>query len=237
MLVGVVMNLKKLTGYVAVFALIAICISIAVFSQPSAQRAQKPSEPRPKKLREIALDRDVEIEGTSESHSEFAKSDDLLKEASAIVHGRIIDSDSFFDKSGDPILEYGEIITTEYSIQVLKVLKDKTSETLPPPNRAQPAPLITPLKIARNGGVVYVNGHRASVKVKGFNSLEVGQRYVFFLFWSPDYKAYILAGGISGVALVNGDLSLRALGASEEIQTRFNSISLNQLVKLTEKYR
>src|SRR5712664_2145053 len=56
-----------------------------------------------KKLRDIAVERDVEISGESESHSEYTSLEELTKDASAIVYGRIIDSKSFFEDRCDPV--------------------------------------------------------------------------------------------------------------------------------------
>lgn len=75
-----------------------------------------------------------------------------------------------------------------------------------------------------------VNGHRAAVKVKGYENLELGRDYIFFLFWSPDYKAYVLAGGISGAVLVNDDMSLKALASSKEVQARVRTLRLEALI-------
>jgi hypothetical protein len=86
------------------------------------------------------------------------------------------------------------------------------------------------LKIARNGGVVLVNGHRASVRVKGFENLNPGKQYVFFLYWSRNYNAYILAGGISGAVLVNDDLTLKALGSGKDLQLQLQNMKLEDLI-------
>jgi hypothetical protein len=225
---------KPILRWVTLLTLLSVTVAalaVLLVQQQGAAKSQHVKQTKQKKLREIAMERDVEVEGVSESHSEYPTFEELTKDAAAIVYGRIIDSRSFFDESGDPVLEYGELITTEYTVDVLRVLKDKTSDTLPPRERPQPAPLNTPLKIARNGGVVYVNGHRAAVKVKGFESLEPGKQYVFFLFWSPDYKAYVFAGGLSGAVMVNDDLSLKALASSKEIQARLRGIDLESLFK------
>lgn len=222
---------KRVLSVVALFALLTFIFSVAAFSGSVAtplQVSANTSQSRPKKLREMAKERDVEVEGVSESHSEYPTFEELTKDAAAIVYGRIIDSESHFAEA-HPI-EYGEVITTKYTVDVFRLLKDKTLDTLPPPERAQPAPLSAQLKIARNGGVVYVNGHRAAVKVKGYDCLEPGKQYVFFLFWSPDYKAYILAGGLSGAVMVNDDLSLKPLASSKEIQAKLRSMDLESLI-------
>lgn len=183
---------------------------------------------RQKNLRERAMERDVEVDGGISCQSEYATFESLRSEASAVVYGRIIESTSFFDESGHP-MEHGENITTEYSVEVLTVLRDLTFESAIRSGRGLPAALATPLKIARNGGVVYVNGHCASVKVEGYESLELGKQYVFFLFWSPDYNAYVLAGGLSGVMLVNGDWTIRPFAASEAIQSKVGRLNLESL--------
>lgn len=222
---------KRVVSVVTLFALLAFIFSVVAFSGSVAtplQGSANSNQARAKKLREIAMERDVEVEGVSESHSEYETFEDVRKDAAAIVYGRILDSESHFAEARP--VEYGEVITTKYTVDVLRVLKDKTLDTLPPPERAQPAPLYTPLKIARNGGVVYVNGHRAAVKVKGFESLEPGKQYVFFLFWSPDYKAYVLAGGLSGAVMVNDDLSLKPLASSKEIQAKLRGMDLESLI-------
>src|SRR2546423_5968696 len=159
---------KRVVIVVTLLALLGFIFSVFAFSGSVAtqQRSADSDQVRPKKLSEIALERDVEVEGVSESHSEYPTFEELTKDATAIVYGRIIDSKSAFAEARNPI-DYGEVITTRYTVDVLRVLKDQTLDTLPPSDRPQPQPLYTPLKIARNGGVVDVNGHRAAVKVKG----------------------------------------------------------------------
>jgi hypothetical protein len=208
----------------------AAVLAVSLVQRQQVAKSADVSQIKQKKLREMTVERDVEVEGVSESHSEYSTFDDLARDAMAIVYGRIIDSDSFFDQSGHP-MEYGEIITTEYTIQIHRVLRDRTMKSIPSPDKLALAPLTTPLKIARNGGVVLVNGHRAAVKVKGYENLELGRDYIFFLFWSPDYKAYVLAGGISGAVIVNDDMSLKALATSKEIQASVRKLRLETLIE------
>lgn len=210
-----------------VFGLAFAAIAVGVGSQREAAKSPVANQQRPKKLREIAMERDVEIPGRA-AHAEYADFEALAKDAEAVVYGRIIEAKSYFDESGHPI-EHGTIITTEYAVEVLRILKDKTREIVLPPNRPGPALLTTPLKIARNGGVVYVNGHRASVKVKGFDEVKPGKQYVFFLFWSSAYNAYYPAGGNSGVVVVNDDLNLHSLASSEEMQSKIRGMNLEAL--------
>jgi hypothetical protein len=216
-------SIMRLTG-IAVALSVIVLIATVVQRQSSAQ-SQDVKPTKQKKLIEIAEERDLEVVGSSGSHVGYITLASLRTGAMAIVYGRIIDSNSFFDPSGHPI-EYGENITTEYTVDVLRVLKDRTLDTTPAPGKAAPAPLSTPLKIARNGGVVYVNGHRASVKVKGFEALEPGKQYVFFLSWSPDYKAYTLIYGIAGAVMVNDDMSLKPLASSKELHAELHGINL-----------
>jgi len=81
--------------------------------------------------------------------------------------------------------------------------------------------------------VVYVNGHRASVKVNGFDEVNEGQEYVFFLFWGSAYKAYYPAGGNSGVVVVNYYLGLRSLATSPEMQSKVRRMKLEDLINRT----
>lgn len=215
-----------------VFVIAFAAIAVGVASQREAAKFPAANQQRPKKLREIAMERDVEVPGLEENSEYYEYSDvaELAKEARAIVYGRIVERNSYFDDSAHPT-EHGTIIMTTYTVEVLRVLKDKTEELksmLPPDKPA--APLKTPLKITRNGGVVYVNGHRASMKVKGFEEINPGQEYVFFLFWSSAYKSYSLAGNISGVIVVNYDSSLRSLASSEKMKTKVRGMTLESLI-------
>lgn len=223
---------KKALRLLTPLTLLAVTgAALAVSPGPRQGDARPPdvSQAKQKKLREIALERDVEVEHVSEPHSGYTTLESLRTDAAAIVYGRLVDSKSFFDESGHPV-EYGELITTEYTVDVLRVLRDTTPDIAPAPGRAAPAPLATPLKIARNGGVVYVNGHRAAVKVRGYESLNQGRQYVFFLSWSPDYKAYLLAGGINGAVMVNDDGSLKPLGSSKEIRSELRGMDLESFI-------
>jgi hypothetical protein len=198
-------------------------------TDPSAPVVSNQNKARSKSLKERAMERDVEFESTAEANMTSVTLEALSKESSAIIVGRITDAKSFFDESGDPVHEYGDIITTEYAIDVLRVLKNTTLERMPPADKLPPAALTTPLKIARNGGVVHVNGHKASVKVKGYEGLIAGREYVFFLNWSPDYKAYMLSYGIFGAVAVDENKSLRPLANAEEIKASFRKLNLDTL--------
>lgn len=184
---------------------------------------------RPKSLKERAIERDVEVESTSESDLAAATLPVLTRGSSAIIVGKVKDAKSFFDESGHPALEYGDIITTEYDVDVLRVLKNTTLERMPPVGMVGPAPVTTPLKIARNGGVVQVNGHKAAVKIKGYEALVPGREYVFFLNWSPDYKAYVFSYGISSAVAIDEKKSLRSLANNEELRSSFSKLNLDTL--------
>lgn len=197
---------------------------------PSLLRAasDRPQKPRP--LREIAMEKDVEIEGSSGcDHLKELEVAGLIQSSSAIMLGRIIQSNSFFEDSGAP-QDAGEDITTHYQVEVLGVLKNATTETMLPPDKPKPAPLVTPLKIARNGGEVTLNGHRAAVKVRGYERLTANRQYVFFLNWSPDYKAYNLTYCLFGAVLVNDDQSLTSLGPSKQFQKELETYNLEKLI-------
>ncbi|MCM3905733.1 MAG: hypothetical protein ND866_28915 [Pyrinomonadaceae bacterium] len=222
---------KKVMSSMTLLTVLAVTVgalAVSLVQRHGSAKSPNVSQAQQKKLRELAMQRDVEVEGNSGSDLAFTTLASLKSGSKAIVYGRIMDSKSFFDESGQPA-EYGEVITTEYTVEVLRVLKDTTLESMPSPGKAVPAPLTTPLKIARNGGVVNVNGHRAAVKVKGFEALGPGKQYVFFMNWSPDYKAYVLTSGIFGAVMVNGDLSLKPVDSSDEMKSEFRGIDLDSL--------
>lgn len=217
------------SAIIAVIAVTLGALTLSFMRHQEVAQSMAVSQAKQRQLRERALTQDIEIDGVSESHSEYSTFDELINEAQAIVYGRIVNSYSFFDESGNSN-ENGEVITTEYTVEVHQVLRNRPPTSAAPAEKLAPAPLATPLKIARNGGVVLINGHRASVKVKGYENLVVGRNYIFFLFWSPDYKAYVLAGGISGAVLVNDDMSLKSLASSRQMQARVKSLRLETLI-------
>lgn len=192
-------------------------------SGSSTQVSSDQDRVRLKSLKERALERDVEVESTAESDFAAATLPALISGSSVIIFGKIKDARSFFDE------EYGDIITTEYNIEVLRVLKNTTLERMPPAGMLGPAPVITPLKIARNGGVVRVNGHKAAVKVKGYEHLVPGRDYVFFLNWSSDYKAYVFSYGIFSAVAVDEEQSLKPLANNEELRSSFRKLNLDTL--------
>lgn len=64
-----------------------------------------------------------------------------------------------------------------------------------------------------HSGAVLVNGRRATSKLKGSEPLKPGRDFLLFLWWSPAYKAYTLAGGVSGAFLIESEQRLRPLGS------------------------
>jgi hypothetical protein len=228
------MKRKIFRSIMPLFLLAAVlsvsALGVSLLQQQGAAKSATVSQTKQKPLKERAMERDVSVEGGIHPATEYRTFEALAKDAVAIVYGRVIDSKSFFDESGHPI-GHGENITTEYTVEVYRVLRDRIMSSELPPDKAAPAPLTTPLKIARDGGVVYVNGHRAEVKYKGYESLKPGKQYVFFLFWSPDYQAYVLAGNISGVVMVNDDSSLKPLASSKEIQAELRNMDLESLIR------
>jgi len=229
-----------------VFLIFVICgIVIAGFAGASSLKGGKArlqsgdkerrieNQQKPKTLRERARERDVEVDGGGDELADIDLGS-LKSESRAIVYGRVLNSRSFFEESPFEI-ESGENITTEYEFQITRVLKDTTTEVIPSAPKPAPALLISPLKIARNGGVVLVNGHRASVRVKGFEAIESGKSYVMFLNWSPDYRAYVPTAGILGVVAVNADRSLRSLSSSNSLQTHFNKLNLEAFLSELER--
>ena len=221
--------LRSLTFLTLLAAALSVTGWAVSFVKPQSSGTQAPdNKVRRKTLREIAQERDVEAEiSNTEADSEYADLRLLAKNAEAIVIGRILDEESAFD--GD------DNISTNYAVHVQRVLKDKTPELIPMLRQLgkqdSPAPLATPLKIVRPGGVVNVNGHRASVKVQGTNeSLVVGKNYIFFLWWSYAHKAYYLAGGISGVVLVEDDFRVKPFASAKKIKQRYEGLDLETFI-------
>jgi hypothetical protein len=75
-----------------------------------------------------------------------------------------------------------------------------------------------------------VNGHRVAKTLKGSEGLKTGQSYILFVHWSRDFKAYRLAGGMSGAVLVEPELLVRPLG-SEKGVTRLRGTRLDTFLE------
>lgn len=227
---------KRYLALVLLFVIGGILLA-AVFDArlpPRSKSFASQGQQKPKSLRERAREHDVEVEGPSDSDLVDITLAGLKTESHAIVYGRVLNSRSFFDESPFAV-ESGDSVTTEYEFEIVKVLKDTTREVIPAPPKPAPALLITPLTIARNGGVVAVNGHRASVKVKGFDVIESGRSYVMFLNWSPDYHAYVPTAGIFGVVAVGDDGSVRSLSSANSLQKELNKMTLEAFLNELER--
>lgn len=219
---------KKLLRSVTMLTLLAVALSLTAWAvafvqrQPGGQPAQADQTKR-KTLRDLGRERDIEVEVPDvEFNLEYGDLRTLAEHAHAVVVGHVDTEESSF--SGD------DHIITSYSLTLERVLKDGTAKTIPLllPEQERPAPLATPLKFVREGGVVQLNGHRVSKKLRGGEALKAGQNYVLFLHWSPDFKAYHLVGGISGAFLIRHDYSVKPLG-SEKGMRRYDGMSLESL--------
>lgn len=205
---------NKLLRSVTITTLAGLALSATAWALASAPRqagqAVQTDGPKRKTLREIARERDVEVkEPGEELNTEYSDLRLLAKHAEAIVVGRITDEESFFSSD--------DHIVTTYQMDVHRVVKDIKLNA--PLNAGQelPAPLMTPLKFVRPGGTVIVNGHRATRVLKGGERLKPGSDFLLFLWWSPNFKAYTLAGGVSGAFLINGNGLLSPLGSKPEL--------------------
>jgi hypothetical protein len=200
---------NKILRSVTLLTLTGLVLSLTAWAissvpQRDAQAAQSGGS-KPKTLRELVRERDVEVDAPEgENNLEYDDLSRLARHAEAIVVGRITEEKSFFD--GD------DYIVTNYQLDVQRVLKHTRLNGPLGVGQEPPAPLVTPLKLARMGGVVQVNGRRASQKLKGSEPLKTGRDFLLFLWWSPAYKAYTLAGGVSGAFLIDGEQRLRPLG-------------------------
>lgn len=173
-------------------------------------------DPPRKTLRDVARERDVEqIHGVtviSEGDTESEDIEQIAKHANTIVLGKIVESKSDFDKSGDRI-------ETIHLVEVSRVLKADT-------------PVTSPLRLFRQGGTVYVNGHTASVTVKGNEQFIVGQKYLFFLTWLPRYQVHVLTGGLTSAFLVGDNFKIRSLSTSESnsIKLKYDGADLESII-------
>jgi hypothetical protein len=166
---------------------------------------------RQKTLREAAQERDIEITAYPE-WPEYYELSSMVSNSHTIVVGQIKTAEPAFTKSGDHI-------TTKFSVEVRRVLKVD-------------APIEFPLEFARYGGAVQVNGHRASVKVRGSEKLKVGGDYVLFLEWSPKRQGYILSGDLSGAFRIENNSQVYSLASSErnEIRIKYNGTDLFEFI-------
>jgi hypothetical protein len=209
--------LRATTVLAFVIALFSIIWAATVTPQPRNKK-QEGAQAKPKTLREAAQERNVEVLAQSHSETEYEDLQALAKEVNVIVLGRINAIEPSFTESG-------QFIVTNYEIDVKRVFKDTTAKGAwrHLEGAAPPAPLTSPLRFIRAGGVVEVNGHRASLKVKGYNLLREKRSYIFFLNWSPNFKTYILTGGISGVVAVKGNRRIQPLASAEALRLKYGN--------------
>ena len=198
---------NRLLRPVTLLALTAAGLSLTAWAIASAprqsQQAAQADETKRKTLRELARERDVERVSHSESEAEYDDMRRLARAAEAIVVGRVSAAEAGFSSD--------DYITTTYTIEVERIIKDTQLKAPLLPDQPQPAPLLTPLKLVRSGGEVSVNGHRASHRFEG-KTLAVGDEYILFLWWSPSGDAYYLAGGSSGAFQVDWEQRVSPLG-------------------------
>lgn len=217
-------NIFRLTG---IIALIGLGCFIVVYSSSLAQTTQQDEKTKkPKTLREAVSERDIEAdEGVGlEPLNDNLQS--LGKYSNAVIIGKITEAKSDFTGSG-------RFVETYYSVQVERVLKDTTNTgawtAIDPAN--PPAPLTTPLKMVRIGGLVEKSGHYVSFKVNGIAKLETDKTYVLFLNWSTDHKAYVITGGLSGTFILNDDSSVTSLTPNKATAKKYKGLDLDTLIK------
>jgi hypothetical protein len=224
---------NKILRSVMVLTLAGLALSLTAWAIASApqqggQAAQNAGQKR-KTLRDIARERDVEFEVSAEElDNEYSDLRHLAKDAEAIIIGRITDEESSFSSD--------DHIVTAYQLDVLRVIKDTRLNAPLMSGQEPPAPLVTPLKLVRTGGTVLVNGHRATGRLKGAERLKPGNDYLLFLWWGPNSKAYMLAGGVSGAFLIDGEQRLSPLGSMKgmlkhkggDLQAVVDEVTANQ---------
>lgn len=206
---------NKILRSVTLLTLTGLVLSLTVWAMSSVpqrnEQATQANGAKSKTLRDIARERDIEVDAPEgELNLEYSDFRHLIRAAEAIIVGRITEEKSSFD--GDTH------IVTNYQLDVQRVLKLTRLNGPLREGQEPPAPLVTPLKLARVGGVVEVNGHRASQKLKGSEPLKPGRDFLLFLWWSTNHKAYILAGGVSGAFLIDGEQHLKPLGREQGIR-------------------
>ena|SRR5436190_462097 len=215
--------IQKVTRPLTIITLVGVLFSITVLSasllnkplnKSQGQASQSiPQDGPSKTLRDVAQERDVEIDSTT-CLGEFSDLASLTKASSTIVVARIIDAQSFFSKDGGDI-------STKYTLDIDRILKAE-------------GPISAPFEFIGFGGIVEVNGHRAIYKKKGFDQLIKGKRHVFFLQWRPQDNIYILSGGgVSGVFTVDDNSNVQSLASDSksELYMRHSGINLESFLQ------
>lgn len=197
----------KLLRSVTITTLAGLALSLTAWAIASTP-AQAPQTDKTKRktLRDLAHERDVDVQELEDERSvEYEDLRTLAKHAEAIVVARVTDVQSSFTDGGDYII-------TTYQLDVRRVVKEMHLSAPLMADQPQPAPLSTPLKLVRPGGTVLVNSYRATQALKGGDHFKTGKDLLLFLWWSPAYNSYTLAGGVSGAFLVDGGQRLSPLG-------------------------
>lgn len=83
---------------------------------------------------------------------------------------------------------------TDYEMSVEDVLKN---------NPASPIQKNTSITLTRPGGTVLINGRRITAVDEAFKPLDVGERYLLFLQFIPQTRAYKSSGGADSYQLKN----------------------------------
>jgi hypothetical protein len=206
--------IQKVTRPLTIITLIGVLFSITVLSASLLNKSQGqisqsiPQDGHSKTLRDVAQERDVEIDSTT-CLGEFSDLSSLTKASSTIVVGKVIDAHSFFSEDGNDI-------STTYTLDTERILKAQ-------------GPVSVPFKFVGSGGIVEVNGHRAIYKKKDFEQLSKGKRHIFFLQWMPKDNIYILSGGgVSGVFTVDENSNVQSLASDlkSDLHIRHSGINL-----------
>lgn len=219
---------EKILRSITFLALLSVSLSVAAWAIAYAQKQDPKSADttRPKTLRERALERDIEFD-MLEGHfdQEYGDLRWLAKHSDAIVLGRLLEGESFFN--GD------NHISTKYVVDLSRIIKDGTSESIllwQSLGWKAPPQLATPFRFVRPGGTVYVNGHRASMKLKGSEILTLGRSYVLFLHWTGGY--YRLAGGMSGAVLIDDNFRAKPLGTNQALKLKnYDKLSFDAFIE------
>jgi hypothetical protein len=184
----------------------------------------QPQNDRPyvrKSMRQVAAERDIELPVPNDATVEFSTLNGLKENAVAVVYGRIVKEEAAFNESGD-------LITTNYTLNVKRVIRDDRLKYASMTGETDVLPLATPLRFYRAGGEVIVNGHRASQKLEGSELLSQGKDYILFLSWNPYEKSYYLSG-VSGAFLVDERNLLKPLGNRAGIR-KYEGADLEALI-------
>lgn len=226
--------LRSLTIFT--FSLFALLLMAWAISLVRAEDTARPNRPltyshQTKTLRQRAEQSDTQ-EDVRDGHfnREYGNLRWLAKHSDVIVFGKIFQEDSYFSTDNE--------IQTRYQVEVVRVIKDGTSESISlwqSLGKQAAAPVRTPLFVYRFGGSVRLNGHVASQRLKGSELLGPGNTYVLFLQWTG--SNYHLAGGMSGAVLVDKNLVTRPLGTKESTKLqKYNGLDLETFIQdiLTE---